>query len=60
MGDERLQGAPSDVIFEVVEISDRQFKRDGNNLRITIDISLEEVRIIIYRQYWDLERHLNI
>ena len=60
MGDERLQGAPSDVIFEVVEISDRQFKRDGNNLRITIDISLEEVRILIYRQYWDLERHLNI
>jgi len=40
MGDERLQGAPSDVIFEVVEISDRQFKREGNNLRLTIDITL--------------------
>ena len=42
MGDERLQGAPSDVIFELVEIEDDKFTRVGNDLKINMDISLEE------------------
>lgn len=51
MGDERLQGAPSDVVFEIVEISDKTFKRDGNDLRMTMEISLEEVNNLLLRQY---------
>lgn len=43
MGDERLQGAPSDVVFQIVEISDRLFKRDGNDLKMSMEITLEEV-----------------
>lgn len=53
MGDERLQGAPSDVVFEIVEISDRLFKRDGNDLRMSMEITLEEVICILFRQFWD-------
>lgn len=40
MGDERLQGAPSDVVFQLIEISDDKFKRDGKDLKITMEITL--------------------
>ncbi len=43
MGDERLDGAPSDVIFELVEIPDDTFTRAGNDLKMSLEISLEEV-----------------
>ena len=56
MGDERLQGAPSDVVFEIVEISDRLFKRDGNDLRMSMEITLEEVICILFRQSWDSKK----
>lgn len=56
MGDERLQGAPSDVVFEIVEISDRLFKRDGNDLRMSMEITLEEVICILFRQFWDSKK----
>jgi DnaJ-class molecular chaperone len=36
MGDERLEGAPSDVIFEVVEIADKVFKRENNDLKTNL------------------------
>lgn len=42
MGDERLQGAPSDVVFQLIEISDDKFKRDGKDLKITMEITLQE------------------
>lgn len=41
MGDERLTGAPSDVVFELVEIQDENFIRDGNDLKMTMEITLE-------------------
>lgn len=42
MGDERLHGAPSDIIFELVEIPHPYLKRDGKDIRTEIHISLEE------------------
>jgi DnaJ-class molecular chaperone len=36
MGDERMEGAPSDVIFEIVEISDKVFKRENNDLKVDL------------------------
>jgi DnaJ-related protein SCJ1 len=36
MGDERLEGAPSDVIFEIVEIADKVFKRENNDLKMNL------------------------
>ena len=36
MGDERLQGAPSDVVFELVEIADDKFVRAGQDLKINL------------------------
>ena len=44
MGDERMQGAPSDVVFELVEIPDQTFTRAGNDLKMTLEITLEEVK----------------
>ena len=40
MGDERLNGAPSDVVFQLVEIADDKFVRDKNDLKITLEITL--------------------
>ena len=33
MGDERMQGAPSDIVFQLVEIEHSFLKRDGDHLR---------------------------
>ncbi len=41
MGDERMQGAPSDIVFQLVEIEHAFLKRDGDHLRTEISISLE-------------------
>lgn len=42
MGDERLHGAPSDIIFELVEIPHPYLKRDGKDINTDIHITLEE------------------
>lgn len=31
-----MQGAPSDVVFELVEIPDEKFTRTGNDLKMTL------------------------
>ena len=36
-----MQGAPSDVVFELVEIPDDKFVRVGNDLKLTLEITLE-------------------
>lgn len=41
MGDERMQGAPSDIVFELVQIEHPYFKRQGDHLYTDITISLE-------------------
>jgi len=41
MGDERMQGAPSDIVFQLVEIEHPFLKRDGDHLRTEISITLE-------------------
>jgi hypothetical protein len=33
MGDERMQGAPSDIVFELVQIEHSYLKREGSDLR---------------------------
>jgi DnaJ-related protein SCJ1 len=53
MGDERMQGAPSDIIFQLVEIEHPYFKREGDHLRTEITISLEEVLNFPFRPFWD-------
>jgi hypothetical protein len=40
MGDERMQGAPSDIVFQLVEIEHPFLKRDGDHLRTEISITL--------------------
>jgi hypothetical protein len=47
MGDERMIGAPSDIVFELVEIRDKTFERRNEHLYINLDISLEEVNIFL-------------
>jgi hypothetical protein len=44
MGDERMIGAPSDIVFELVEIQDKTFERIQENLHTNLFITLEEVR----------------
>lgn len=51
MGDERMQGAPSDIIFQLVEIEHPYFKREGDHLRTEITISLEEVLLSLFRPF---------
>ena len=43
MGDERMQGAPSDIVFELVQIEHPHFKRQGDHLHTEITITLQEV-----------------
>jgi hypothetical protein len=43
MGDERMQGAPSDIVFELVEIEHAYLRREKEHLRTEITISLDEV-----------------
>lgn len=43
MGDERMIGAPSDIVFELIEIQDKTFERRMNNLFTDLHITLEEV-----------------
>ena len=40
MGDERMQGAPSDIVFQLVEIEHSYFRREGDHLRTEITITL--------------------
>ncbi len=40
MGDERMQGAPSDIVFELVEIQHQYFTRAGEHLHTSIMITL--------------------
>ena len=47
-----MQGAPSDVVFELVEIPDQQFTRVHNDLKMNMEISLEEVNRLLFRQSW--------
>jgi len=42
MGDERMIGAPSDIVFELIEIQDKTFERRMNNLFTDLYITLEE------------------
>lgn len=49
MGDERMQGAPSDIVFELVEIEHPYLKRTGDHLYCTITITLKEVYLMIVR-----------
>ena len=44
-----MQGAPSDVVFELVEIPDQQFTRVHNDLKMNMEISLEEVNNMLFR-----------
>ena len=55
MGDERMQGAPSDIVFQLVEIEHAYLKRDGDHLRTEITISLEEVPTLIFRLFWAMK-----
>lgn len=43
MGDERMIGAPSDIVFELVEIQDKTFERRFDHLFTDLYITLEEV-----------------
>lgn len=45
MGDERLQGAPSDLIYELIEISHPQYRRDNNDLHYIQTLTLREVNL---------------
>jgi DnaJ-class molecular chaperone len=47
MGDERMIGAPSDIVFELIEIEDKTFERRINNLFTDLHITLEEVKNFI-------------
>jgi len=49
MGDERMQGAPSDIVFELVEIEHPFLRREAEHLRTDLTISLEEVHNDKYR-----------
>ena len=40
-----MQGAPSDIVFELVEIEHPYLKRQNEHLRTEITISLDEVFI---------------
>ena len=40
MGDERMQGAPSDIVFELVEIEHPFLHREGDHLRTELTITL--------------------
>lgn len=42
MGDEKLLGAPSDIVFELIQIPHEYMKRDGNDLKTEIHITLEQ------------------
>ena len=47
-----MQGAPSDIVFELVEIQHSYFKRNGNDLETSITITLEEVHFVRCRPFW--------
>lgn len=47
MGDERMIGAPSDIVFELIEIEDKTFERRINSLFTDLHITLEEVKNFI-------------
>ena len=55
MGDERLNGAPSDVVFQLVEIADDKFVRDKNDLKITLEITLQEAILGFSRKITHLD-----
>ena len=46
-----MQGAPSDIVFELVEIEHPYLKREGEHLRTELTISLEEVMHALYRLF---------
>ena len=49
MGDERMQGAPSDIVFQLVEIEHPYLRREADHLRTDLVISLEEVDLLLVR-----------
>lgn len=63
MGNEFHDQAASDIVFVVIETPHPRFKRDGDHLRIIIDLTLKEVvRIMVVddRLFWDLKRKSSI
>jgi DnaJ homolog subfamily B member 4 len=46
MGNEFHDQAASDIVFIVIETPHPRFKREGDNLRIIIDLTLKEVRLL--------------
>lgn len=47
-------GAPSDIVFELVEIQDKTFERRANNLFTDLHITLEEVTVFNMKGYFRL------
>lgn len=52
MGDERLEGAPSDLIYQVIEIPHPKFRREGANLHYIQILTLKEVTSNLIRHCW--------
>ena len=43
MGEERLEGAPGDLLVRIREMPHSQYRRQGSNLYTSVTISLKEV-----------------
>lgn len=49
-------GAPSDIVFELIEIQDKTFERRMNNLFTDLYITLEEVILIFMEGYFRFQK----
>jgi hypothetical protein len=63
MGNEFHDQAASDIVFIVIETPHKTFRREGDNLRTVVDLTLKEVLFIklihVLRLFWDLKNLLH-